>query len=73
MHSLADGYALDTMTDGPQLIAFGFSFSICWGTSVGLGRHQVDVKPEWRSSLKKSEYAFSVLYVWIFMGYQARR
>ncbi|KAI9880983.1 MAG: hypothetical protein M1830_009477 [Pleopsidium flavum] len=44
------------------LIAFGFSFSICWGTSVGLGRHEVDVEPEWRSSLKKSEYAFSVLY-----------
>ncbi|KAL8824914.1 MAG: hypothetical protein Q9191_004733 [Dirinaria sp. TL-2023a] len=40
-------------------IAFGFSFSICYGTSVGLGRHEVDVKPEWQEPLKKAEYAFS--------------
>lgn len=53
----------DAVADAVQLIAFGFCFSICWGTSVGLGRHEVDVKPEWQSSLKKSEYAFSVLYV----------
>lgn len=46
-----------------KLIAFGFSFSICYGTSVGLGRHQVDIKPQWEHSLKRSEYAFSVLYV----------
>lgn len=46
-----------------QLIAFGFSFTIFWGTHVGLGRHEVDVKPEWHSSLKKAEYGFSVLYV----------
>ncbi len=46
-----------------KFIAFGFSFSICYGTSVGLGRHQADIKPQWEHLLKKSEYAFSVLYV----------
>ncbi|KAL9063663.1 MAG: hypothetical protein Q9161_009341 [Pseudevernia consocians] len=44
------------------LVAFGFSFSICYGTSVGLGRHEADVAPQDRESLKKAEYAFSVLY-----------
>lgn len=44
------------------LIAFGFSFSICYGTSVGLGRHEDAVKREWQRSLKQFEYAFSVLY-----------
>ncbi|KAI9725607.1 MAG: hypothetical protein M1834_009762 [Cirrosporium novae-zelandiae] len=44
------------------MLGFGIAFSICYGTSVGLGRHEVDVRPEWESSLKKSEFAFSVLY-----------
>ena len=53
-----------TTTDvAKQLIAFGFSFSICWGTHVGLGRHEVDVLPQWQSGLKRAEYGFSVLYV----------
>ena len=47
-----------------QLVALGFSLSICYGTSVGLGRHEADLPSEWRSPLRKSEYAFSVLYVW---------
>lgn len=51
------------MTDELQLIAFGFSFSICYGTSKGLGRHEVNVKPQDHMPLKKAEYAFSVLYV----------
>ena len=46
-----------------KFIAFGFSLSICYGTSLGLGRHQEDVKLDWEHPLKKSEYAFSVLYV----------
>lgn len=46
-----------------QLVAFGFSFSICYGTGVGLGRHEANVAPHDRESLKKAEYAFSVLYV----------
>ncbi|ORY12235.1 MFS monosaccharide transporter-like protein [Clohesyomyces aquaticus] len=44
------------------MLAFGTSFSICYGTSVGLGRHEVNVPPQWDSALKKSEYVFSVLY-----------
>ena len=46
-----------------QFVAFGFSFSICHGTSVGLGRHEADIAPQDRGSLRKAEYAFSVLYV----------
>lgn len=52
-----------TPIDPCQVIAFGLSFSICYGTSLGLGRHEVDLQPERRSALKKCEYAFSVLYV----------
>ncbi|KAK4694658.1 MFS transporter, FHS family, L-fucose permease, partial [Lecanoromycetidae sp. Uapishka_2] len=44
------------------LIAFGFSFSICYGTGVGLGRHEADVEGDDHMSLRKAEYAFSVLY-----------
>ncbi|QDS76310.1 hypothetical protein FKW77_002344 [Venturia effusa] len=44
------------------VMAFGLSFAICYGTKYGLGRHQVDIPSEWNSTLKKSEYAFSVLY-----------
>jgi len=44
------------------LIAVGMSIAICYGTSVGLGRHQEDIPAEWDSPLKKSEYAFAVLY-----------
>ncbi|KAL8913532.1 MAG: hypothetical protein Q9172_007265 [Xanthocarpia lactea] len=54
----ADDYAMLAA----WLIAFGLSFSICYGTSVGLGRHEVNVRPEDHPALKKSEYAFSVLY-----------
>lgn len=45
------------------LLAFGTSFSICYGTSVGLGRHQADVLSNWESAMKKAAYAFSILYV----------
>ena len=46
-----------------QFLAFGFTFSICWGVRAGLGLHEVDVAPENELALRKSEYAFSVLYV----------
>lgn len=46
-----------------QLIALGMSISICNGTSLGLGQHEVDVKPQHRNALKKCQYTFSVLYV----------
>lgn len=45
------------------LLSFGLSFAICYGVSVGLGRHSSDIPPEWNVSLKKSEYVFTVLYV----------
>ncbi|KAI9848898.1 MAG: hypothetical protein M1838_000339 [Thelocarpon superellum] len=45
-----------------QLLAVGLSFSICYGTSRGLGLHDVNILPEWRVSLTRSEYVFSVLY-----------
>jgi len=44
------------------LLAFGMSFSICYGTFNGLGRHESDVPDQWQSALKKSQYTFSVLY-----------
>ena len=52
-----------SMANRRQLVAFGFSFSICYGTGVGLGRHEANVAAHDRESLKKAEYAFSVLYV----------
>jgi hypothetical protein len=44
------------------VLALGFSVSICAGTAVGLGAHEVDIPPEHHSPLRKTEYAFSVLY-----------
>ncbi|KAH8820782.1 MFS transporter-like protein [Xylogone sp. PMI_703] len=44
------------------VLAIGLSFSIAYGTSKGLGRHTTDIPPEWMLPLKRSEYAFSVLY-----------
>lgn len=46
-----------------KLLAFGMSFAICYGTANGLGRHEIDVPGAWQSTLLKSQYVFSVLYV----------
>jgi hypothetical protein len=46
-----------------QFIAFGLSFSIDYGTSKGLGRHDVDIPNPWIPALRRSEYAFTILYV----------
>ncbi|KAL8750506.1 MAG: hypothetical protein Q9199_007020 [Rusavskia elegans] len=54
----ADDYAMIVA----WLIAFGLSFSICYGTSVGLGRHEANVREEDHAPLRKSQYAFLVLY-----------
>ncbi len=43
-------------------LAVGFSASICAGTAVGLGLHEVDVAVVHHGHLRKAEYAFSVLY-----------
>jgi preprotein translocase subunit Sss1 len=45
------------------LLAFGASFSICYGTTRGLGRRQEDIPTEWLQSMKQTSYVFSVLYV----------
>ncbi|KAJ5060061.1 major facilitator superfamily domain-containing protein [Bipolaris maydis] len=44
------------------VIAFGASFSICYGTTKGLGRKQENIPQEWQGPMKESSYAFSVLY-----------
>jgi hypothetical protein len=43
-------------------LAVGFSASICAGTAVGLGLHEVDIADADHGHLRKAEYAFSVLY-----------
>lgn len=45
------------------LFAFGLSFAIDYGVTKGLGKGDVNIKPEWVQPLKKCEYVFSVLYV----------
>ncbi|KAF2018207.1 MFS general substrate transporter [Aaosphaeria arxii CBS 175.79] len=44
------------------ILAFGTSFSICYGTRYGLGRHEHDIPRDWSSPMKKTAYVFSVLY-----------
>ena len=43
-------------------ISFGLSFSICYATACGLGRHEADIPLHLRATLYKLEYAFLVLY-----------
>ncbi|KAF2833976.1 MFS monosaccharide transporter-like protein [Ophiobolus disseminans] len=44
------------------VLAFGASFSICYGASKGLGRRQEDIPKEWLRPMKQTSWAFSVLY-----------
>ncbi|KAH8688930.1 major facilitator superfamily domain-containing protein, partial [Phaeosphaeriaceae sp. PMI808] len=44
------------------VLAFGLSLSICYGTSKGIGLHLARIPPEWLPELRKSIYAFAVLY-----------
>ena len=53
--------ALDT--ELLQIVAVGFSVSICVGTAYGLGLHTKDIPSHSEVSLRKAQYAFSVLYV----------
>ncbi|CAG8959700.1 hypothetical protein HYFRA_00001606 [Hymenoscyphus fraxineus] len=43
-------------------LAFGLSFSIDYGTAKGLGRRDVDIPSDWLPSLRRAEYAFTILY-----------
>lgn len=45
------------------ILAFGASFSIIFGSTKGLGRHQQDIPEAWADPLQQSSYAFSVIYV----------
>ncbi len=45
------------------LLAFGLSITIDVGTRKGLGRHDASILPNDRSSLRRCEYVFSILYV----------
>jgi len=44
------------------ILAFGASFSICYGASKGLGRRQQDIPQDWLRPMKQSSWVFSVLY-----------
>ncbi|PKX93144.1 putative MFS monosaccharide transporter [Aspergillus novofumigatus IBT 16806] len=44
------------------LIDFGFSFSLFYATSKGLGLHDYDIPPDDRTGLNRADYAFTVLY-----------
>uniref|UniRef100_L2FMR4 L-fucose permease n=1 Tax=Colletotrichum fructicola (strain Nara gc5) TaxID=1213859 RepID=L2FMR4_COLFN len=44
------------------LIAFGLSFTICFGTRRGLGRYDSDIARSHWDSLRACEYVFSILY-----------
>ncbi|KAJ9621837.1 hypothetical protein H2204_011753 [Knufia peltigerae] len=44
------------------VLAVGFSASICTAVKYGLGKHKNDISDEDFSSLRKAEYAFSILY-----------
>ncbi|KAL4889070.1 major facilitator superfamily domain-containing protein [Aspergillus ambiguus] len=44
------------------VIDFGFSFSLFYATSKGLGLHDEDIDPRGRPSLNRANYAFTVLY-----------
>ncbi|EHK45521.1 uncharacterized protein TrAtP1_003641 [Trichoderma atroviride] len=44
------------------LISFFLSFTICFGVSKGLGKHDIDIPPEQIPTLRRCEYVFSILY-----------
>lgn len=44
------------------VLSAGFTSAICVGVSNGLGKHMVDIPVDMRDILRRSEYAFSVLY-----------
>jgi hypothetical protein len=45
------------------LIDFGFSFSILYATSIGLGLHESHINPDMLPALNRAEYVITVLYV----------
>ena len=47
---------------GAWLLAVGFSSAICAGVGYGLGKHKSDISNDEFAALRKSEYAFAILY-----------
>lgn len=45
------------------VLAFGVSFTIDLATKIGFGKHDANILEEDVASLRRYEYAFSVLYV----------
>jgi fucose permease len=54
--------ALDETNTGNQILAFGLSFTVDFGTSKGLGRDNANIPETWIPALLASEYAFTILY-----------
>ncbi|KAM0333208.1 hypothetical protein ACHAQA_001868 [Verticillium albo-atrum] len=44
------------------ILTFGLSFTICFGTTKGLGRYDDDISAEDEGALRRCEYVFSILY-----------
>ncbi|KAM0287229.1 hypothetical protein ACHAQH_000543 [Verticillium albo-atrum] len=44
------------------ILTFGLSFTICFGTTKGLGRYDDDISTEDEGALRRCEYVFSILY-----------
>lgn len=42
--------------------AVGMTIAIGFGAAYGLGRHEADIPEDWQYTLKRANYAFSVLY-----------
>lgn len=45
------------------VLAFGLAFTICFGTTKGLGRYDEDIDSDNEDALRRCEYVFSILYV----------
>ncbi len=58
-------YTIDDLreTEDVEAVAFGLTFTIDFATSKGLGRFDANIATSWIPSLRRCEYAFSVLYV----------
>lgn len=51
------------------IIDFGFSFSLFYATHKGLGLHDLDIEIHDRAGLTKADYAFTVLYVSLYVDW----
>lgn len=54
------------------LLAFGLSLTINLGARRGLGRHDADIPSEYFPTLRRCEYVFSIIYVWLLIWVRMR-